>query len=592
MARSCSPPSAWRTLRKAWNGELRTFGRAWAIGGLTSSAFVLLGPGCVTTIPSWTPCSEDQDCELALGSGSRCLSSGFCESFPCDTDAQCRDVLGFGSSCQPDSGLCRLIEPISRCSDTVPDDLFTAREQYKDYIVFGSLFDLSANIEQARVNGVATAAAVIDQTGVLTLNDIPRGFGVINCDIATDAPAKNAYGDELTSAEASVATAQWLTETMKVPGIIGAPTSSKTLRVFAEVVAPIAPQTVMISPTAAGATLFGADVVEPTDQMPGLLWRTTAKNTDIAPVAVEYMMRAGDDSFFFPEPINRIGLLHDLGPQGESIAGDLQDLWPNGQIDFFEFVEQDADSLEVQTDKLVQQAMSPPEGQQPVDAIVFAGNSFDRTTLMRILAENTDFEQSLDLPVVFLGTGAIVSTFDDAKAARSGGPCDADFSIPNCHKPFDYVFALSIYVDELAAVYRTFQANYMELFEGESPTDYEAVDRAYDAYFMLALGSVWALYNEPELSGRTIARGFRHMVPRDQTTTQPVRLEQNGWSVAVQQFRMGRSIDITGASGDLEYDLSTEERPTRLEWVQANPEGTTFQHLDVVEITEPAEHGE
>ena len=78
--------------------------------------------------------------------------------------------------------------------------------------------------------------------------------------------------------------------------------------------------------------------------------------------------------------------------------------------------------------------------------------------------------------------------------------------------------------------------------------------------------SVWAEGNEENMNGLAVARGLRKLVGG----SSQVPFTSSGWGTGIVQLRGGNAIDIQGASGELEYDLTNEEKPGGVELLRGN----------------------
>ena len=83
---------------------------------------------------------------------------------------------------------------------------------------------------------------------------------------------------------------------------------------------------------------------------------------------------------------------------------------------------------------------------------------------------------------------------------------------------------------------------------------------AHDAAWLTLLGASWAGLQEPDLGGRSLARGLRHL-----SGGVPVTLGADVLTTARDRFRLGEAIDIEGVSGALDYDPVLEETSAPVE---------------------------
>jgi hypothetical protein len=111
-----------------------------------------------------------------------------------------------------------------------PKDLFTNAEDYRDAIIFGSLFDHNkANGDLILVNAASLAIEEANASGLTE----GRSFGIVHCDYQ-----ENEDIDELTSRRPrSTARSTWSTRSASI-GIIGPGTSGLAEAVFKELQKP------------------------------------------------------------------------------------------------------------------------------------------------------------------------------------------------------------------------------------------------------------------------------------------------------------------------------------------------------------------
>mgnify|MGYP001204880838 CR=1 FL=1 len=58
-----------------------------------------------------------------------------------------------------------------------------------------------------------------------------------------------------------------------------------------------------------------------------------------------------------------------------------------------------------------------------------------------------------------------------------------------------------------------------------------------------------------------------------------VDVNRDGWNIVKREFKAGRSINITGASGALQYDPETEETTAPIVYWKINDAGTDFENV-------------
>jgi ABC-type branched-subunit amino acid transport system substrate-binding protein len=108
-------------------------------------------------------------------------------------------------------------------------------------------------------------------------------------------------------------------------------------------------------------------------------------------------------------------------------------------------------------------------------------------------------------------------------------------------------------------VYASFIAAYSAEY-GEDVRPFSFTANAYDAAWLVAYGAAWAVLQEGGISGTHIARGLRRLSEGDRVEVRPTN-----WNRVKQAFASGTSVDVVGASGELDYDPITEETSASIE---------------------------
>jgi branched-chain amino acid transport system substrate-binding protein len=117
---------------------------------------------------------------------------------------------------------------------------------------------------------------------------------------------------------------------------------------------------------------------------------------------------------------------------------------------------------------------------------------------------------------------------------------------PAPRDPNDYIYA------SLTADYRT------EYGEDAAATAFSA--HSYDAAWLVLYGAAWSLLQNRNISALGVARGLRRLSDGARTPIIPA-----SWPTVVTAFREGRSVDVSGASGELDFDPLTREVAAPLE---------------------------
>jgi branched-chain amino acid transport system substrate-binding protein len=470
------------------------------------------------------------------------------ESETCDSDLQCVSALGFGSVCQADNYCSEPPPPPARCSRTFPDDLFDQPGEYADYILLGSLFSYEAHNDT--LQAAELAVRQVNQNGGLE----GRRFAMVHCNYEAEA------GDNLDDIQAVEALAPYLAETLGAPVIVGPRGSSRTEATF-NAVRDL--DTVVISPSATSPALTALDGGSGTDAAPGLLWRTAPPDSLQSRVIASTMRDSG---------VENVAVFFQQGAYGDALATLFRtDFIDRGgsRVESYPF-EAGADfSTSIAT-------VSELIGDGEIDEVLFI--SSDKADYVSFLRSATATDALRTQYVDNLGAEDRGIFFADAAYSAdvlvdTVGNAEAIYPKIRGTRPAPAEGAL---FDAFAAAYVT---TYVEDSTGSAYTPH-----AYDAAWLSIYGIAWASFNEDEITGTTVARGLRKMSAGNALDITPAT-----WTSVVNEFRSGSSVDVRGASGNLDYDTTTEETTAPIEtWsIIADPDEESGYGFERVALTEP-----
>lgn len=419
----------------------------------------------------------------------------------CETDTACQAAFGFGSVCRED-GFCQRAPENARCTRTFPEDLLTRPEEHRDTIVIGNLMDRSLATHAAREN--AAELAIRSANDAMGLDGRP--FGIVFCTIEED----NAL-DSLMRQEAAVETARYLAEDLHVPAIVGPASSADTQAVFLAV---RDLGTLVISPSATSPALTGVDVTNPTDETPGLLWRTAPPDSQQARVIANDMESRS---------VTSIAVIHATDAYGDGIAQELLGAF-GGTAELLPF-----ENESVLAEQVVRAAS------MSVQEVLFVSSQTDQAAaFVNATVTLTEF----DTKGIFLTDSAANADFVSSTSGASARWPQIRGTRPRLPS---------------GAVYDVFRSRYQTVFS-DDPEAYSFTAHAHDAAWLVLYGIAWATAQEGSISGLHIARGLRHVSGGDAFEITPSAFQQ-----IVAAFGRGESVDVSGASGALDYDPATEE---------------------------------
>ncbi|MBX3220115.1 MAG: ABC transporter substrate-binding protein [Labilithrix sp.] len=425
----------------------------------------------------------------------------------CTKNADCRAAFGAGLVCGG-SGLCERAPPSPRCTTTFPPDLLTRPASYEGVITIGALMDRSVETQRGREDAIRLATTQVNEEKGLD----GRPFGVVFCDVA-----ENAQYDSLKRTDAAVASARYLADVLGVPAIVGPSASGDAIAVFDAV----KDQGVLvISPAASSPALTGHDVQTATDEAPGLLWRTAVPDTLQGAAIARHLTTS------FPTATSVV-VVNEKGPYGTSLAEVFTAAFNGGG----RTVETIAYETASQRDAaIVQAAVSTPAfvlffSSQTADAVAFlnAATALDGYKDIRLFL--TDSAANPDLLNGAAGAAALFPRVVGSRPAVPQGP-----------------------------TFELFKTSYSAAFK-KDPGALAFVPHAYDATWLVFYGIASSLRQEKAVTGNGIARGLRKIsAPGTEIPVTPAN-----WTKIADALGAGTAVNVSGASGSLDYDPVTEE---------------------------------
>lgn len=438
----------------------------------------------------------------------------------CVDHGDCREVFGLGSTCDA-NGYCEAAAPRNRCTRTYPGDLLLRSDAYPDVILIGSLFDQSLATHRARENAIRLAFRAVNSEGGLE----GRSFAVVFCSIAEDDEF-----DALTRTEAAVEIGRYLTRELGAVALLGPASSGDTKAVFEA----LGPEGVLIvSPSATSPILTDLDTLPASDDEPGLLWRTAPPDSLQGQAIARDMRTAGDGR---SRTSTVAAVILEEGAYGESLAGvferEFSALGGTSILSSY--------ASEAQRDEAIASAVD-----EDVDEVLFVSS------------------QTQDA-IAFLSGARTIAGYEDLPLFLTDSAANADFVANVDPGLIDQVRGTrqAPQKEEDNFVFRLFLAAYSAEY-GEDARDFSFTANAFDAAWLIAYASAWALYQEPALDGVALARGLRRL-----SEGAPLELRASNWSVLKERFREGQSVDVQGASSPLDFDPVTEEMAAAIEtWI-------------------------
>jgi branched-chain amino acid transport system substrate-binding protein len=415
-----------------------------------------------------------------------------------------------------------------RCEQTWPSDLLSSAGEYPSAIVIGSLFDASTHALDA--DAVRLAIKQANDAGGLEA----RQFALVACDVE-----EGAGDDDLTTAEAVAETAAWLADDVGAHAIVG-PTTESTVTTAFDAASPYG--TLVMSSEATSSALTWLDGTVKTDESPGLLWRTVPpdglQGDVLARVLADEMPHAA-----------RVIVLSAHGGYGGSLVTELTAGLDGTGIT----VETREFASNQERDSAVQDlAHDPPDGVVFVspnvrDASDFLNFAYGKPELREIPIWFSDTARTPDLLAAVDPTArAILANVRGVAPALPQGD-----------------------------LYDAFAADFAAEYDGADVGASAYAGYAWDATWLVLMGTAWSGLEEGGFTGLGTARGLRQI-----SAGSDILLGADSWSSARAVFARGESFDVAGVSGALDYDASSEETSSRIDLWGIDAEGDGFVVLD------------
>jgi len=132
-------------------------------------------------------------------------------------------------------------------------------------------------------------------------------------------------------------------------------------------------------------------------------------------------------------------------------------------------------------------------------------------------------------------------------------------------------------------VYQLFAQRFRSAYNQTDPGQYSFTAHAYDAMYLVALGAAYAAgpdVNAPQpITGARMADGLALVTPPEGVSAPAFNLGTEGFAGARAAIRNGQVINVTGASGNLDFD-ATGEAPSEYELFRV--EGGEFQTVQLI----------
>ncbi|MBN8229031.1 ABC transporter substrate-binding protein [Corallococcus macrosporus] len=133
-------------------------------------------------------------------------------------------------------------------------------------------------------------------------------------------------------------------------------------------------------------------------------------------------------------------------------------------------------------------------------------------------------------------------------------------------------------------VYQLFNSRFKSAYNNTDPAQFSFTAHAYDAMYLVALGSAYAIGNDlanpGAVTGTRIAEGLTKLTPPTGQTVKSYQLGPVQFSGARDDLRAGNIVNVRGASGELDFNNDTGEAISPYELFKV--EGKTFKQIQVL----------
>lgn len=451
-------------------------------------------------------CSPDKVCVAASGAG-------------CTTNTECAQRFGKDYVCVPAEGACKDLRS-ENCQTVV------GTPAADDALIIGAIGPTSGVDEGIGVpieNAIRVAVGDFKDAAA-ALDDKPRPLVMVGCD------------DE-SSTEAAVAAAEHLVS-VGSPAIIGAAFSGITLNV-SDVTIPAGALLISPSATAVG---IGSLVDN------SLVWRTAPPDSYQAHAISLYI-----DDFLKAQvgavPALKVAVLHRGDAYGAELGKTLEDeMILNGarptdavnNANYIRFDYGDPDDPQAHPPKL-EEAVAAVLDLHP-HIIVLAGFSEAVTDLFVPIEKDWAPPADPDpppRPFYVMTDGVVGSALWDTIGDQNELRTRVTGTTPGRARS--------------NPVFQAFASNYAESFTDAGGAEVFGAAEAFDAAYLI--GYAAATIPEGPVTGQKLAQGIGKMVPPGS----PIDAGPDGIAEALQLLRDGETLDFTGASGPLDFDLGKGE---------------------------------
>jgi hypothetical protein len=469
-------------------------------------------------------------------------SFGNIDRISCEESKDCNTHFGTGYICDREgknTGYCVEATETDRCFHTTPSEAYN---NLSDYILIGSLYNPSYDLPTIKAMDL-----VIEQANETeSIGD--KKLAIIHCDISDDTTGEidGEVGETVVKN-----TTRYLVDELQITAIIGPSTSTNSS--WAYDIAKTS--SILISPSATSIGLSVIDGEVKTEENPGHFWRTVGSDEVQSMVLSHHINEQEKENILIVYKDDTYG-----APFEDALSDYLKSMNPDVNIDNFPYSDMDSNfnfSNNLRNKDAV--VFIAPEVS---DVLTFTEMFFAEDENICPITEDSEQDEDCTLPSLYLADGSAnedfltfinESNYTDAQISRISG------SRPGLIRD-------STAYENFVTDYDAFRGNFFGTFDQTvSYANAQAMKQtyapyAYDAVWMIVYAYDWAFTHTNTITNASdVSRGIRRLSNIEATTDYNVT--PSNWVPIRGIFSSSAdaSVNITGASGNLDYDLESEE---------------------------------
>ncbi|QRN95591.1 ABC transporter substrate-binding protein [Archangium violaceum] len=337
------------------------------------------------------------------------------------------------------------------------------------------------------------------------------------------------YCDTSSDVERARRQAEWLVNDKKVAAVVTAG-SSQSLEV-AKVT--IGKNVLLMSYSASSPELTVLADTNGGAAPAGLVWRTSPSDA-IQGSVIAHLLRT--DSRFGPQTTtSKVGILYVDDPYGQGLANIISERLLNGDVS--RRVPNRTFSYPKRGD--VKSAVDQLEMYAP-NLTVLIGFADDAAAILKEAATRPTLQRIPDGPHRWFFSDSVkdAALLTDSQAAAQARDFHGTAPAQGTGQAFS-----------------TFQNRFLDKYK-KDPAAYAYTSNAYDAMYLLGLSASWSLGTSNTVTGPKLAEGLTKVSTG--TSSTQTQLTNSNFTYLSTELAAGRSVNVDGASGQLNFDASGE----------------------------------